>query len=216
MADLSGPRVSTTKQLFARSRNQCAFPECTLPIVEADRTGTGVMCHIRGREGGPRYDEKQSAEERHGFDNLILMCRNHHEMIDASPERFTVESLVEMKATHEEEAPPLQGLDESVIEQLSSKIPQSVTVGSGNITADRNVIIVRGGVLALLLFGALQLLDRSPAEKESAWPGRMPTRHDMEEIAKAAREHSAKQNAEAKKAKKSDLEARLKGVWILW
>jgi len=38
-------------------------------------------------------------EQRAHFDNLILMCPNHHVMIDdLEAERFTVEALLEMKA----------------------------------------------------------------------------------------------------------------------
>jgi hypothetical protein len=66
--------------------NRCAFPGCTTPIVMTD-TGTLVaeVCHIRAQsEKGPRYDPSQSDEERHGFDNLVLMCRVHHKVIDAT------------------------------------------------------------------------------------------------------------------------------------
>jgi hypothetical protein len=57
-----------------------------LPIVEAVGTITGEICHIRARnEGGPRFDVTQSEGERHGFENLVLLCRRHHKMVDANP-----------------------------------------------------------------------------------------------------------------------------------
>ena len=50
---------------------------------------------------GPRYDPEQTAEERHGYDNLVLLCANHHTIIDDDPEAYTVERLIKMKADHE-------------------------------------------------------------------------------------------------------------------
>lgn len=104
----SGPREATVRQLFALSMNQCAFPGCETPIIES-ATGTilAEVCHINAQsEGGPRYDAAQSDEDRHGFANLLLMCRNHHKVIDA-PENlreFTPERLREIKLTHERAA----------------------------------------------------------------------------------------------------------------
>lgn len=100
----SGPREGTVRQLFALSMNQCAFPGCKTQIIEP-ATGTiqAEVCHIIAQnEGGPRY-VMQDDEERHGFANLVLMCRNHHKVIDA-PENlreFTPERLREIKLAHE-------------------------------------------------------------------------------------------------------------------
>lgn len=88
--------------------NKCAFPDCTEPIVTAQtKTIIGEICHIRAQNaGGPRYLEAQDDEERHGFDNLILMCRNHHKEIDTSAnlDKYTVEWLLDAKRTHEAKA----------------------------------------------------------------------------------------------------------------
>src|SRR5687768_11697745 len=72
-ATMREPTVSTIKRLFALSANRCAFPKCGCPIVEETGTVTGIICHIKARsKGGPRYDSKQSDEERHAYPNLIL------------------------------------------------------------------------------------------------------------------------------------------------
>lgn len=101
----SGPREQTVRKLFALSMNQCAFPDCTTPIVD-ERTGTilGEVCHIHAQsQGGPRYDAAQNQEERNASDNLVLMCRNHHKVIDASENliEFTAERLRAIKLAHE-------------------------------------------------------------------------------------------------------------------
>ena len=39
-------------------------------------------------------------EERNKYDNLILMCKVHHKIIDDQPNTYTVEVLKSMKAAH--------------------------------------------------------------------------------------------------------------------
>lgn len=105
MATLAGPRDSTIKRLFAVSMNQCAFPGCSTSIVDTTGTIVGRVCHIRAKSaGGPRYDANQDDEHRHGPANLVLMCSNHHAVIDdpANLSTYTVERLVSIKQAHEE------------------------------------------------------------------------------------------------------------------
>lgn len=99
------PRDSVIKRLYALSMNRCAFPGCTTQIVETT-TGTVVseVCHINAHSiGGPRYDAGQTDEERQGFDNLIIMCKVHHAVIDDENnlDRFTAEYLHNLKREHE-------------------------------------------------------------------------------------------------------------------
>lgn len=96
------PSLSTLKRLFAASGNRCAFLGCSAPIVEDSGTVTGIICHIKARApGGPRYDPKQTEQDRHGFTNLVLMCARHSKLIDSEPKQFTPEVLTDMKETHE-------------------------------------------------------------------------------------------------------------------
>lgn len=93
------PARSVVKRLFALSGNCCAFPDCSLPIVEDSGTVTGIICHIRAkRRGGPRFDPKQTDEQRHAFENLILMCARHSKVIDSEPRLYTVARLETFKA----------------------------------------------------------------------------------------------------------------------
>lgn len=90
------------KNLFAHSGNCCAFDGCTNPIFEDDGTLTGECCHIEAAsEKGPRYNSKQSNEERNGYNNLIMLCSRHHKIIDSDPNKYTVEYLKELKSKHE-------------------------------------------------------------------------------------------------------------------
>lgn len=106
MPTIDRPREPTVKQLYALSMNRCAYPDCPTPLVSPE-TGTviGEVCHIRAHNvGGPRYIESQTDQERHGFDNLILMCRNHHKEIDAAANvaKYTVEWLLDTERAHED------------------------------------------------------------------------------------------------------------------
>jgi len=89
------------KRLFALSQNRCAFINCGVPLVEDSGTVTGIICHIKARsKGGPRYDPKQNAEERHSFENLILLCNRHSKIVDSEPRKYSAELLQEMKEIH--------------------------------------------------------------------------------------------------------------------
>lgn len=93
---------NTLRVLYAHSGNQCAFPDCCLPIFEDNNQLTGECCHIEAfSKNGPRYNENLSVEERNGYDNLILLCARHHKIIDGEPETFPVDYLKGIKQHHE-------------------------------------------------------------------------------------------------------------------
>jgi hypothetical protein len=96
----------------------------------------GEICHIRAASpGGPRYDPQQTATERHGYDNLVLLCGKHHTVIDADEEAYTVERLRKMKVDHESRA---DRVDDLIAERAALLLlTQSVTSQnqSGGITA---------------------------------------------------------------------------------
>jgi hypothetical protein len=101
------PSEAVIKQLFARSGNRCAFPKCLVEIVQKDTT-VGEVCHIKAvNPGGPRYDRHQTASERHGYKNLILLCGDHHTIIDDDEEAYTVDRLLRMKSDHEGRTGPI-------------------------------------------------------------------------------------------------------------
>jgi hypothetical protein len=100
---MAGPSTSTTRALFAVSGNKCAFPDCQVPIYDEEHAVIiGEICHIEAdRPGGPRYNPQQSNEERQAFENLLLMCANHHKIIDSNPVSYNVAMIKEIKADHE-------------------------------------------------------------------------------------------------------------------
>jgi hypothetical protein len=114
------------------------------------------MCHIKAaNENGPRYDREQSAAERHGYDNLILMCANHHVVVDDDPEAYTVERLLKMKIEHENRSTTLAADD---IEQATRLlVDQSVTSQNQS-----------GGIVAHTVNQTFNLLAAVPTGGEDA------------------------------------------------
>jgi hypothetical protein len=101
---MTAPTDRDIKKLFALSKNCCAYPNCNISIVQPSGTATitGEICHIKAKSPkGPRYDPRQTDGERHAFDNLILLCGNHHKIVDSEPEKYTVELLKDFKDMHE-------------------------------------------------------------------------------------------------------------------
>jgi hypothetical protein len=145
---MSGPSTKTIKRLFAVSGNRCAFPGCTLPLVDTiSGTVLGEICHIQAQSaGGPRYDPNQSDEARHGFDNLLLLCPAHHKTVDENPDTHTVEALQEMKRAHEARhaggAEPSDEITERFLIQIEGNVGGSVI--GGNLTLSGGSTFVGG------------------------------------------------------------------------
>lgn len=91
----------TIKRLFAHSGNRCA--RCrTAPIVIGD-TVVGDICHLRARsKKGPRYDPALSPDQRNAYENLILLCKPCHSLIDSNESLYPVSYLEVLKHDHEQ------------------------------------------------------------------------------------------------------------------
>lgn len=88
------------KELYAKSGNCCAFSGCNEQLFE--NANVGQICHIQGvNSGSARYNPDLPEEVVNGIENLILLCSNHHKLIDEREDLFPVEKLLEMKKTHE-------------------------------------------------------------------------------------------------------------------
>lgn len=95
----------TIKRLFALSGNRCAFPGCNNPLIDRNGVLIADVCHIAGaRPGAARYDASQTEEQRQAFDNLIVLCPNHHRIIDSDEVTYTRAVLRKMKQAHEASA----------------------------------------------------------------------------------------------------------------
>jgi hypothetical protein len=94
----------TRKILWGRAANRCALCRTELvenAVGESAESVIGDECHIVAQSPrGPRYRELP-ADEVDAYENLMLLCRNDHKLIDDQPETYTESILRLLKANHE-------------------------------------------------------------------------------------------------------------------
>lgn len=92
------------RTLWGRSGNRCAM--CRIELVaEKDNNNInlnlGEECHIiSSKDRGPRHKPKY-LDDYDAYSNLLLLCRNHHRMIDEQFETYTEKLLHQIKNNHE-------------------------------------------------------------------------------------------------------------------
>ena len=116
--------------LYALSGNQCAHPDCTESLIEeatgeAEAHSKGEICHIVAvSEAGPRGKPGLTESQLNSLDNLILLCRNHHTIIDGQPASYPASRLKKWKDDHEKRVKQLQASEN--LEKIRSDRPSSV------------------------------------------------------------------------------------------
>lgn len=119
------------KLLWSNASGRCSFTDCQkrLTVEQAAHAAPytlGEMAHIKGKQNGSnRYDKNQTVEQRDSYENLILLCPNHHTLID-KPENesiYSVDVLTKMKIDHENKVSKRLEVEElSSIEKVKDKI----------------------------------------------------------------------------------------------
>ena len=94
--------------LWAKSAGRCEFDGCNKPLWRDGLTQIEMnfadVAHIIGDSpDGPRGDVVLSAEYCNDVSNLMLMCPEHHRMIDRITKMYSDEVLRQMKKVHEEQ-----------------------------------------------------------------------------------------------------------------
>lgn len=102
---MSAMTDKTRKLLWGRSGNRCAICRLELAIDATacdDASLVGEECHIvSGQTTGPRHDPVLPKEETDSYNNMILLCRVHHKLVDDQHETYTTPLLKQIKANHE-------------------------------------------------------------------------------------------------------------------
>lgn len=108
-------KPSTVRRLDTLSGNECAHPNCKKKLIAEDGISIiSKICHIAAAsKEGPRFDVIMTDDERRGFDNLILLCDEHHVMIDnkENESEYPTPLLKKWKNDHEKQ----------ILELISSK-----------------------------------------------------------------------------------------------
>ncbi len=99
--------LKTHKMLWGRAACRCSEPSCRIELYE-DETETdeatliGEICHIVAEsDDGPRANPTIPIKQRNSYENLILLCRVHHKIVDSQPEKYSVDYLIRLKKEHE-------------------------------------------------------------------------------------------------------------------
>lgn len=121
------PKLETLRELFLKSGNLCAFPNCTALMMDADGVFIGQVCHIEAaEEGGERFNKDMTNEERRAAPNLMLMCYAHHQVTN-DVKKYTVRKMQKMKREHERR---FSSPDRAILERLhdwtAADTPQGV------------------------------------------------------------------------------------------
>lgn len=92
--------------LMGKSGGKCEFRGCNKIISEETLTGkSGIYSNfahiIADRVNGPRGDKVLSPKLAKEESNIIVLCFEHHKLIDENEKEYTVQLLNEMKEEHE-------------------------------------------------------------------------------------------------------------------
>lgn len=125
------PQPQTLRRLFAYSRNLCAFEGCLCPVIDQFGQLQAEVCHIEAaNETGQRFNPHQTNEDRRQFENLILLCRNHHRETD-NVMLYPPSVMKQMKASHEAKAhtclAPTDEVQQRFVDQSLALSPQYPT-----------------------------------------------------------------------------------------
>jgi hypothetical protein len=145
--------AKTRKILWGRSGNRCAICNRLLVIesTKIDKEAVvGDECHIVSPEdNGPRHDPLFPQIKLDSIDNLILLCKIHHKMIDDQSTTYSTDVLRMIKRNHEIMVTEKLSDDQKVkpvrIRRIKENIPKHlVRISTGN-----NLVDILSGTYAL-------------------------------------------------------------------
>lgn len=108
--------AKTKLRLWVAAGGRCQYPGCNKPLYRDDLTLADMNCSniahiIADSSGGPRGDDVLSEQLAAEFSNLMLMCYDHHHLIDNEGlADHPVEALQAMKGEHERRIETVTGI----------------------------------------------------------------------------------------------------------
>lgn len=99
------PNQFTKYLLCAKAAGRCQFCNKYLfadSVTLEDNNDSNLAHIVASSPDGPRGDEIRSHELSDKIENLMLLCQEHHHLIDAHPEIYTEEALLDMKEAQED------------------------------------------------------------------------------------------------------------------
>lgn len=99
--------IGDLKILWGLAAARCAFPGCRVECLEAasdsDKAAVlGKVAHIVAHsQRGPRGDPAFPGHLLDRYENWVLLCGPHHDIVDGQPNTYTVTDLRRWKSEHE-------------------------------------------------------------------------------------------------------------------
>jgi len=145
------PDDLTVIKLWVRAGGRCGFNGCNeyllIDNLTLEEANFSNIAHVVGAElNGPRGKSNLPLEQRNKIENLMLLCRKHHKLIDDKKleGRYPVELLQSYKKRHEDRIFQLTDIQEgskTFVVRLRGKIDgEAVTVPNSHI---KNAILPR-------------------------------------------------------------------------
>lgn len=116
------PNIPTKarKELWGKAAGRCSICNRRLTLNDDCHTNISNECHIVSeKKNGPRHIEGLS--DYNSYDNLILLCRNHHAEVDTNVNKYTIEELKKIKRRHEKNVDE-QLKSDNIVLMVMSKI----------------------------------------------------------------------------------------------
>ena len=139
--------VADRALLWSHSGGLCCFPKCDVMCVEEANNGDpsaviGKIAHIEAkRDGGPRANPRLSDRQRDSYVNLILLCPNHHELVDVRENTFTVEMLRGWKSDREAKVLEFLAMEMRSVTFVELETITMALVNNGQIHSDSMTVI---------------------------------------------------------------------------
>lgn len=92
---ISNPEI---KKLYGLAAGRCSI--CKINVFD-NEVHIGEMAHIIAKSSGGARGNEEIVRNRNSYENLILLCANHHTEVDQNPSCYTVERLHKIKSEHE-------------------------------------------------------------------------------------------------------------------
>ena len=177
----------TAKIIWTRAGGLCSFPQCSkLLIVTPENQSDplaviGEIAHIVSHsDEGPRGEELFRGLDRDGPENLLLLCTEHHSLIDQLRQSYPASRLYQFKEDHErwvrerlsldEKFPQISANLQQVLEDLTSinQIFDVRTLLAGQLAAS-SIAMYKRDVAAYVDYAQSQGLDPLQPLTLTAW-----------------------------------------------
>lgn len=136
-------KEKTKYLLWAKTAGRCQYDGHNKPLWRDEYTKAEMnfaeIAHIIGNSSlGPRGRPALTAEYCNDVANLMLLCPDHHRLVDADPLAFPVEQLREWKNAHERR---IEAVTEIEIDKTSNVVLYGANIGQNSTLLTKRAVV---------------------------------------------------------------------------